>query len=434
MNLLRSLPYLCIVAFAANGCGGGGGASGGSNPGTAVSPSASAPPVHTQCTGSTASTSSAGITPVAPALTVPSGLTIQTIASVPSARELAALPNGDLLVGTNRNSVYIVPNAEGPHAAGAPSVFATIGDANADGVAFDPSSCTIFVGSEYHVWAIPYNDGDLTARSITQIASVRTGALATPPDDVHITTSVAVQGSTLYASMGSSCNGCTGETDPTRAAIWKMNRDGSGMTLVAKRIRNAIALAVDPVTNHLWAGVAGQDSLPAGHPYEFVDDVTAHQVDGVADYGWPYCEENHHLYNSGPGAPSNCNATVQPLVEFPAYITHVGVAFYPQNPAGAYALPQQYRGDLLVTSHGSWHTDASGCGYAPEVDAVAMNGDTPRISVNWSDPTAQYTSFVRGFQTSCTTRNGRPTGITVGSKGSVFVADDAASAIYRIRP
>ena len=51
-----------------------------------------------------------------------------------------------------------------------------------------------------------------------------------------------------------------------------MHLDGSSMQLVAKRIRNAIALTVDPVSGHLWAGDAGQDSLSTGHPYELVDE------------------------------------------------------------------------------------------------------------------------------------------------------------------
>jgi hypothetical protein len=47
----------------------------------------------------------------------------------------------------------------------------------------------------------------------------------------------------------------------------------------------------------------------------FLDNVTAHP--GIADYGWPDCEENHHPY--APGA--NRAHTVAPLIELPAYAT-----------------------------------------------------------------------------------------------------------------
>ncbi len=394
------------------------------------------------------------MTPTTPALTVPSGLVIQTIANVGSARELVGLPNGDLLVGTGGSSVYIVPNAEASGAAGTPKVFATISETvpanepstginNAEGVAFSPSTCTIFVSTEYHVWSTPYKDGDLAAENLQAIATVRTGPTANPGDgDYHTSTSVAVSGSTLYASMGSSCNGCTGETDPQRAAIVSMPLSGSSSPPVfAQHIRNAIALAVDPATGHLWAGGAGQDDLTYYHPYEFMDDVTAAAASagGVANYGWPYCEENHVLYNTGTGAPTNCNAQAQPLVEFPAYITHIGAAFYPANQTGSYLFPATYKGALLVTSHGSWHGTSSGssCTFAPEVDYVPMNGDTPVTAMTaWGSqsPTAQYSALVSGFQTGCSSRSGRATGVAVGSQGSIFVADDQANLIYRIRP
>jgi glucose/arabinose dehydrogenase len=66
---------------------------------------------------------------------------------------------------------------------------------------------------------------------------------------------------------------------------------------------------------------------------------------------------------------------------------------------------------------------------------VPMHGDTPDRAVNWSDPTTQWQLFVGGYQNGGTAeRIGRPTGITVGPDGSLFVADDQTGAIYRIRP
>jgi glucose/arabinose dehydrogenase len=449
----NALALSLAIGFT-SGCGGGSSAApnGGSTPAPSTSATMTPSPVGTSganCTGAKVSTSTNGAAPTTPALTVPSGLAISTIAQVNGAREIVDLPNGDLLVGTSSSNVYIVPNAESGGATGAPSVFASInnetippgepnGGNNPEGVAFSSATCTIFISTEFHVWSTPYRDGDLTAENLQPIATVRTGPLANPGDgDNHTSTSVAVFGSTLYASMGSSCNGCTGETDPQRAAIWRMNLNGANMQLFAKRIRNAIALAVDPATGHLWAAGAGQDDLPTWHPYEFADDVTASAGSGVADYGWPYCEENHILYNTGAGAPANCNATVQPLVEFPAYTTHIGAAFYPVNQTGPYAMPAPYRGALLVTSHGSWHTPTNGCTLPPSVSYVPMNGDTPKTAMtDWrvQQPASQYASLVSGFQPGCTNRIVRATGITVGAKGSIFVADDQSGLIYRIRP
>ena len=370
-----------------------------------------------------------------PQLQVPKGFAIETIASIETARELAALPNGDLLVGTVSSDICIVPNAEGTP--GAPHVFVTIPDSRAAGITFAPSLSEIFVGSHNHVWAIPYH-GERKAPQIRRIADVRTGPIAPGSDgDVHKTTSVAYTGGLLYVAVGSSCDArmdhgrqpCT-EIDPTRAAISVMNPNGSNIIQRARRIRNAIALAVNPKTGSLWVGGAGQDHLhPFGHPYEYLDNLSAHP--GDADYGWPVCEENHHQYWRG----YDCSGTVIPLVELPAYSTIIGATFYPVHQGGTYAFPAQYRGGLFVASHGSWHTDTNGClADPPHVVFVPMNGDQPVKPVDWSNPTTQWIEFVTGFQTGCLTRHGRSTGITVGPQGSLFVGDGDAGLVYRVRP
>jgi glucose/arabinose dehydrogenase len=358
-------------------------------------------------------------------LRVPAGFTLETIANVSGVRELAFAPNGDLFAGTLSSKIYIVQSAEARPAA--PAVFADVGDSPAAGVALSTSSANsaLYVGTQFGVYRIPYAVGDVSAKSPpVKIANLRPGGSSD-----HSTTTLAIASGMLYASVGSSCNACS-ESDPTRATIQQMHLDGSAMTAKAVRIRNAIALAVNPATQTVWAGDAGQDSLPEGHPYEFFDAVTLHA--GIANYGWPSCEENQHAYQ--PGA--NCSGTVVPLVAFPAYQTPIGAAFYPQNQTGAYAFPSSYRGGAFVTLHGSWHTDSSGAFIAPpRVVFIPMSGDTPKTVVNWSDPSTQWTDFVSGFQQSDgRTRIGRPTGVAVGPSGSLFIADDQTGNIYRIRP
>ncbi len=310
-------------------------------------------------------------------------------------------------------------------------MLAHLPDALASGVAYSLRRHELFVGTEHGIYAARYDSGsDRLQSDPVRIARVRTGGIPAGSDgDVHSTTSVAFDDAddTLYASVGSSCNACT-EVDGTRASIFAMRPDGSGMRKIAKRIRNAIALAVDPQTQALWAGDAGQDNLAFGHPYEFVDDVTSHH--GAADYGWPECEENHHAYVAG----ASCSATVVPGIELPAYATIVGATFYPSEQRGTFAFPRTYRGGLFVSAHGSWHRTAAG-DYAtePMVAFVPMRGGLPAKPVNWDDPRAQWSGFVTGFQPMLT-RRGRPTGVAVGAEGSLFIADDATGAIYRVRP
>src|SRR5262249_49435769 len=160
---------------------------------------------------------------------------LETLASISGARELAALPNGDLLVGTNGSNVYLVPNAEAADRAGAPVVFASIDDDPANGVAFDRTSCTVYVSGNKGIYAMGYAGAQTSAQPGTAIAHVRTGGVAPNSDgDVHVTTSLAVGGTTLYAGVGSSCNSCV-EADGTRATVQAMHLDGTQMATRAKR-------------------------------------------------------------------------------------------------------------------------------------------------------------------------------------------------------
>ena len=59
---------------------------------------------------------------VPPSITVPSGFQILAVAQVPSARELVALPNGDLIVGTESRDVYLGAERRGWFGGGAARV------------------------------------------------------------------------------------------------------------------------------------------------------------------------------------------------------------------------------------------------------------------------------------------------------------------------
>ncbi len=409
-----------LLAVTLAACGGGGG-------GSSAPATGGGAPLPTPTPTPTATPNSGPQPPLAdPRLHLPPGFEARVVANVGGARELAALPNGDLIVGTEGSAVAIVPGAENPGVAGTAGTFATISDGPAQGIAYAGSS--VFVASQHAVWRIPYAAG---AQSGTpqKIASVRTGPVAPNSDgDVHTTSSVAVSGSTLYVGVGSSCNACT-EVDPTRATVQRMGTDGSGMTTQARRFRNAIALATDPSTGTVWAGGAGQDNLTEGHPYEFIDHVSTQPA--PADYGWPDCEENRIAYV----ARSNCTGVVEPAIEFPAYSTIIGATFSPAAQNGAYAFPAAWRGGLYAAMHGSWHTGNGGIPVdPPHVAFVPFSGGMPSRAVNWSDPTAQWNDFFTGFQDSSGNRLGRTTGVAVGASGSLFVADDQTGNIYRIRP
>lgn len=359
---------------------------------------------------------------------VSAGFTIERIATVPQARELAFTPSGDLFVGTYGPNVYIVPNADAAGPPAQPSVFASFADPPAAGVAVRAND--LYVGTQFAIRRLPYRPGDRhAAGAAVEVHAVRTSEI----DRDHETTSLTFARGTLYAAVGSSCNACDPELDATRATVDRV--EAGNLVPVAIRIRNAIALATDPATGSVWAGVAGEDDLPLGHPYEIFDPVTLHR--GVANYGWPYCYENRKPNPVARWSGRDCSATVLPRVVFPAYETPIGAVFYPSRPTGRYAFPAPFRGGAFVTLHGSWHGPAQGLpGFvAPQVVFVPMRADVPVVPVDWSNPRAQWQTFVTGYQRGATAvRIGRPTGIAVGPQGDLFIADDLSGAIYRVRP
>jgi glucose/arabinose dehydrogenase len=415
-------------------------------------PKATAPgatPTPTPAVTATPTPASTGPTPtpvptIAAAIQLASGFYGNVVANIGGARELTTLANGDLLVGTAGSSLYIVPNPEG--FPGPPKTFITLSESPAEGVYFAPNGY-IYAATNTTIWRIPYKSGDQSEpnSSAVAIAHVRTGPVSPGTDgDVHSSTSVVVSGTTVYAGIGSSCNRCV-EVDPTRASIQQMNLDGSGMSTLATRIRNPIALAINPATGTLWAGGAGQDDIPYGHPYEYFDAVTLNAKSpskGAIDYGWPDCEENQYPFNGlGVSPTPSCANTVIPRVEFDAYATLIGAAFYPTGESGAYAFPSAYRGGAFIGSHGSWHCCPS---TPPRVYYVPMSGDTPAVAVGWPSPgtlkptplpSTQWQQIMYGLGSTSSSSGyiARPTGIAIGASGSLFVGDDATGAVYRIR-
>lgn len=93
----------------------------------------------------------------------------------------------------------------------------------------------------------------------------------------------------MYLSMGSTCNVCR---DTLRARIEQYNDDGSGRVVYATGIRNAVGMALHPVTNKLWANNNGSDMQGNNIPPEWIDII---RKDGF--YGFPFAYANQVWFN-----------------------------------------------------------------------------------------------------------------------------------------
>jgi glucose/arabinose dehydrogenase len=213
--------------------------------------------------------------------------------------------------------------------------------------------------------------------------------------------------STLFVSIGSSCNVCV-EEDSRRAAIMAYNPDGSNGRLYASGLRNAVGITFRPGTGELWASNNGRDMLGDDLPPETINLV--HEGD---DFGWPRCHSGR-IIDPDFGKSGTCNGVAEPAVEMQAHSAPLGLTFY-----SGQQFPEQYRGDLFVAFHGSWNRSVP-TGY--KVVRIPIDGDTP----------GPVQDFAVGWLPENGAQWGRPVDVLTGSDGSLFVSDDGGGVIYRI--
>ena len=215
----------------------------------------------------------------------------------------------------------------------------------------------------------------------------------------------------LYLSVGSSCNICE-EGDARRAAVVRYAANGSGEEIIAEGLRNTVGLAFHPETGALWASQNERDNLG--------DDVPAEEINifspggAVEHFGWPFCYENR-LPNPEYGDPSRCVGTVSPALEMQAHSAPLGMVFYDGD-----QFPVEYRGDLFLAFHGSWNRSEP-TGYK-----------VVRVRVENGQPVS-YEDFAAGWLTGGGAVLGRPVAVEVGPDGSLYVSDDGAGRIWRVR-
>jgi glucose/arabinose dehydrogenase len=229
------------------------------------------------------------------------------------------------------------------------------------------------------------------------------------PSGGHNTRTVlfSPDGSTLFISVGSSCNVCV-EEDERRATIVRYNPDGSGGAVYARGLRNAVGITFRPGTAELWATNNGRDWLGDDQPPE-----TVYSVREGDDAGWPYCHSGR-IVDPDYGSPSACDGVVAPAVEMQAHSAPLGLTFYTGQ-----QFPEEYRGDLFVAFHGSWNR------------TVPTGYKVVRISIRDGSP-GPVQEFAAGWLRADGSNWGRPVDVLTASDGSLFVSDDSGGFIYRI--
>ncbi len=217
----------------------------------------------------------------------------------------------------------------------------------------------------------------------------------------------------LYVSLGSTCDVCY-EKDERFAAIYSMQKDGTGFTQVAKGLRNSVFMATNPVDGKLWATEMGRDNLGNDLP---PDEINI--IEKGKDYGWPVCYgQNVHDTNFDKNTyiQNPCSGKISAHIELPAHSAPLGLAFIPET-----GWPEDYRNDLLVAFHGSWNrTEPTGY----KIAHVKLDSQGKMESME---------DFISGWLSKDgKTSLGRPVGLLALPGGIMYITDDKAGVVYKV--
>jgi glucose/arabinose dehydrogenase len=213
----------------------------------------------------------------------------------------------------------------------------------------------------------------------------------------------------MYVSVGSSCNVCI-EDDPLRATLLRFEPDGTRREIYATGLRNTVGFDWRPGSRELYGTDNGRDLLGDDFP-----PCELNRIEKGGFYGWPYANGSRVPDpDYGQGHETDIQRSIPPAHEFRAHVAPLGMVFLKGG-----RLPQDYRGAALVALHGSWNRSKKQ-GY----EVVSLHfGPNGRIAER---------PFMTGFNIDEDVI-GRPVDVAEGPDGAIYVSDDYAGAIYRVR-
>jgi len=328
---------------------------------------------------------------------------------IPNARELRLTERGDLLVATpNRNQILLLTEDEN-------------GDGRYDKkkVLFEklnaPNGMDFYTDNEQRSWLyvaeqdaigrvqFDHQRGELMGNYERIVTNLPGGgnhwkkSLRFGPDGL------------MYVTFGSSCNVCI-EKDRRRATMMRYQPDGKGEEIYASGLRNSEGFDWSPADGALYATDNGRDMLGDDFPpCEF------NKIEQGDFYGWPFANGNNIPDpDYGKGREKEIANAISPVHDFRAHNAPLGMAFLRYK-----NLPADYQHAALVALHGSWNRS--------QKDGYKV------VSLHWqADGSIQEKDFMSGFLKDDKVI-GRPAEIIESQRGDIFIADDYAGAIYRVR-
>ena len=337
-------------------------------------------------------------------LKLPPGFSIEVLARVPNARQMAlgeSAAGRVLYVGSMREGKVFALELDRDYKAGPLHVIA--------------QGLQLPVG-------VAYRDGSLYVSAVSRIVRLDNIAanLAKPPAPVAVVSDLPSEthhgwkfiafgpDGLLYVPVGAPCNIC--EPDPALyATILRMKPDGTQRETFASGVRNTVGFDWQPGSNELWFTENGRDMLGDEVP---PDELNRAQRAGQ-HFGYPYCHAGT-VKDPEFGDKRACSDFTPPAQVLGAHVAALGMRFY----KGA-QFPPAYAGQVFIAEHGSWNRSKKS-GY--RITLVKVEAGRA----------VAYEPFITGWLQD-EQAWGRPADVLVLPDGSMLISDDMAGAIYRVR-
>ncbi len=335
---------------------------------------------------------------------LPPGFSISVYAEVPNARSMTLSSSGVLYVG-NRSGDKVFAVADENKDGKADKVYTIASGLNSpNGVAFSDGSLYVATISTI----LRFDDIDKKLAAPPKPVTVYDKY---PTDEQHGWKFIAFgPDGKLYVPVGAPCNNCESE-NPIYASITRINKDGSGMEIVARGIRNTVGFTWHPQTNQLWFTDNGRDNMGNDVPGDELNTAPG----AAMHFGYPFCQQGN-LLDPEFGNGKNCSDYTAPVQILGPHVAALGMKFYTGN-----MFPATYKNQIFIAEHGSWNrTDPLGY-------RVTL------VNLDASGKSLGYSNFAEGWLQPGGKVLGRPVDVLIMPDGSMLVSDDYSGVIYRIR-